>query len=97
MDRGVNKPWTVQQGNITRVVAVDLSEGDYEPGMPFFIRAGVEGVIKYCPWGNEDSEAITKNFAASDIFVDPEQCRKIFDLGTVSPAQAEDIYVGFGV
>ena len=97
MDRNVNKPWTVVQGNITRSLPVDLSEGDYEPGMPFFIRAATEGVIKYCPWGNTDDEAITKTFAASNIFVDPEQCRKIFDLGTVSPAQASDIYVGFGV
>lgn len=93
MDRNVNKPWVSVSGNITRVVAVDLSEGDYEPGMPFFIRAGVAGNIKYAPVGNEDSEAITKAFAASEVFVDPEVCRKIFASGTT----ATSIYVGFGV
>jgi hypothetical protein len=74
-------------------VAVSLVGGDYDPGMPFFIRAGGAGNIKYAPVGNEDSEAITKAFAASDIFVDPEVCRKIFASGTT----ATSIYVGFGV
>ena len=80
-------------GNITRVVAVSLAGGDYEPDMPFFIRAGGAGNVKYAPVGNLDSEAITKAFAASDIFVDPEVCRKIFASGTT----ATSIYVGFGV
>lgn len=93
MDRNVNKPWVSVSGNITRVVAVDVSAVDYEPGEPFFIRAGVAGNIKYAPVGNEDSEAITKAFAASEIFVDPEVCRKIFASGTT----ATSIYVGFGV
>jgi hypothetical protein len=94
MDRNVNKPWVSQSsGNITRVVAVDVSSADYEPGMPFFLRATTAGNIKYCPVGNEDSEAITKAFAASDIFVDPEVVRKVFASGTT----ATNIYAGFGV
>jgi hypothetical protein len=93
MDRNVNKPWVSVSGNITRVVAVDVTSDDYAPDEPFFIRAGVAGNIKYAPVGNEDSEAITKAFAASEIFVDPEVCRKIFASGTT----ATSIYVGFGV
>lgn len=94
----VNKPsLDTHANNIQRVVAVDLSQGDFEPKQPFFIRVETAGVLKYCPWGNEDSEAITKTFEASTIFIDPEACRKIFNLGQVSPAQAEDIYVGYGV
>lgn len=96
--KNVNRPGAdTHQNNIVRVVPVDLSEGDFEPGMPFFIRVETEGVLRYCPWGNEDSEYIEKTFEASNIFVDPEMCRKIFNLGTVSPAQAADIYVGYGV
>ena len=85
---------TIGNMNITRVVLVDLSEGDFIDENGFFIRAsGNGGDIKYCPVGNEDSEAITKNFAGSDIFVDPEVCRKIFAAGT----DASNIYVGYGV
>ena len=86
--------------NITRVIPVDLTEGDFEEPedpKPFFIRAGTTGVLRYIPWGNADNEVIEKTFTASEIFVDPEACRKIFNLGQVSPAQAEDIYVGYGV
>lgn len=94
-------------GNITRVIPVDLitrtpankfnAQGDFVDENGFFIRAGIEGVLKYCPMGNLDSEFIIKDFAASQIFIDPEICRKIFHIGTVSPAQAHDIYVGYGV
>ena len=85
---------TIGNMNITRVVPVDLSEGDFTDENGFFIRAaGNGGDIKYYPVGNEDSEAITKNFAGSDIFVDPEVCRKILADGT----DASDIYVGYGV
>ena len=89
---------TIGNMNITRVIPVDLSEGDFIDENGFFIRAGTAGIIKYCPFDNKsDAEAITKNFAASDIFIDPEVCRKIFDIGTVSPPQAENIYIGYGV
>lgn len=94
----VNKPkLDVHANNIVRVVPVDLTQGDFEPGQPFFIRVETEGVLRYCPWGNDDNEYIEKAFEASNIFVDPEACRKIFNLGQVSPAQASDIYVGYGV
>jgi hypothetical protein len=82
-----------QFGNITRVVLVDLSSGDFEDDKGFFIRAGVAGNIKYLPVGNEESEAITKAFDASNVFSDPEQCKKIFASGTT----ATSIYVGYGV
>lgn len=78
--------------NISKVVAVDLSTTDYEPGGGFFIRSGAGGVIKYCPTNNTDAEAITKTVEASAIFNDPEYCRKIFKVGTTATA----IYAGFG-
>jgi len=78
--------------NISKVVAVDLSAGDFEPKGCFFIRSGGGGAIKYCPANNKDAEAITKTVEASALFVDPEYCRKIFAAGTT----ATDIYAGFG-
>ncbi len=60
----------------------------------FFIRSAVDAVIKYCPVGNTDEEAITKTFTASNIFVDPEICRKIFKTPTSPDAE---IYIGYGV
>jgi hypothetical protein len=69
------------------------ANGDYEDERGFYIRAGVTGNIKYCPLQNEDADAITKNFTASDIFIDPEFCRKIFQTGTT----ATSIYVGYGL
>lgn len=78
--------------NINRVVLVDLSTEDFEPGSNFFIRSGGGGVIKYCPANNTDTEAITKIVEASALFVDPESCRKIFKVGTT----ATDIYAGYG-
>jgi hypothetical protein len=88
-------------GNITRVVPVDLiTDGDYEDeseGSGFFVRVETEGVLQYLPMGNEDNEPITKTWAASNIFIDPERIRKIINLGVVSPAQAEGIVVGYGV
>jgi len=79
--------------NIVKVVAVDLTTEDYEPGGGFFFRATVGGTIKYCPTSNKDSEAITKTIDASATFNDPEYCRKIFKVGTT----ATGIYAGFGV
>jgi hypothetical protein len=78
--------------NITRVVLIDVSTQDYEDDAGFFIRSGA-GNIKYCPVGNEDSEAITKTVTASAIFTDPEICRKVFSSGTT----ATGIYIGYGV
>ena len=89
---------TIGNMNITRVVPVDLSKGDFIDENGFFIRAGTAGVIKYCPFDNKsDAEAITKNFAASDIFIDPEVCRKIIHVLTSPASEATDIYVGYGV
>jgi hypothetical protein len=79
--------------NITRVIAVDLSISDYEPGGGFFIRSGGGGDITYLPASNKDDEVIVKTIVASAIFNDPEYCRKIFKVGTT----ATEIYVGFGV
>ena len=96
-DKQCHRPFqATQMGNITRVVAVDLSEGDYTDETGFFIRADGAGSIRYCPIGNLDSEAITKTIEASAIFTDPEICRKIFATGAGSPA-ASEIYVGYGV
>lgn len=79
--------------NIVKVVAVDLSTEDYEPGGGFFFRATGGGDIKYCPSSNTDAQAITKTIEASAEFKDPEYCRKIFKVGTT----ATGIYAGFGV
>ena len=96
--KNVNRPgMDTHVNNIIRVVPVDLSSGDFEDDKPFFIRVETEGVLRYCPWGNEDNEYIEKTFEASNIFVDPEACRKIFNLGQVSPSQASEVYVGYGV
>ena len=80
--------------NIRRVEAIDVSaNGDYEQESAFFfIRCTGDGNIKYCPANNSDAQAITKAVTASSNFVDPEQCRKIFQSGTT----ATGIYVGFG-
>lgn len=97
MERNVHKPWqTKTMGNITRVVKIDLSEGDFTDENGFFIRCDSGGSIKYCPVGNEDSEAIIKTVEASVYFEDPEICRKIFATGAGSPS-ATDIYVGYGI
>jgi len=88
---------TIDMGNITRVVPVDLTAGDFTDNNGFFIRVETEGVLQYVPMGNEDNEPITKTWAASNIFIDPERIRKIINLGTVSPPQASGIYVGYGV
>lgn len=103
-DKTCHRPFQANQmGNITRVVLIDWTdpsmldaEGNYTDEFGFFIRAATEGSLKYCPIGNPDDEAITKTFEASEIFVDPEICRKIFATGAGSP-MAEDIYVGYGV
>ena len=92
----------IGQMNIQRVVAVDMDAqtpaekfvgNDFVDEAGFFIRAGGAGNIQYCPVGNNDLEAITKPFAVSDIFVDPEECRKIFGQSTTATL----IYVGYGV
>jgi len=85
---------TIANGNIVRVVPVDLNDGDYTDENGFFIRSSGGGTITYCPIGNEDSEAITKTIDASAYFNDCEVCRKIFAVG--SPLM-DDIYVGYGV
>lgn len=88
----------VAMGNIIRVKSVNLlTGGAYEDKDGFFIRAGTTGVLKYVPFGNEETEYIIKTFDASSIFVDPELCWKIFNLGVVSPAQASNVYVGYGL
>ena len=91
----VHRPFqTKTMGNITREVHLDLSSGDFTDDNGFFIRTAVDGVIKYCPVGNEDSEAITKTVTASPYFIDPVICRKVFRLVT-SPDT--DIYIGYGI
>lgn len=80
--------------NILRVVPIDLSAGDFTDENGFFIRAAQDGVIKYCPMNNLDSEAITKTVYASDVFKDPELCRKVFQMPT-SPDT--ELYAGYGV
>jgi hypothetical protein len=83
--------------NIVKVVSIDalLAVGDYEPQPKsgFFIRSDAGGIIKYCPSGNTDAEAITKTLVASAVFNDPEYCRKIFKVGTT----ATGIHIGYGV
>ena len=99
--QNVHKPWQAGKlSNITRSLPVDPAEdGTFTDENGFFIRAGTTGYIRYCPVGNEDSEAIEKEFTASSYFVDPEICRKIF--GTLADggqrSMAEDIYIGYGV
>jgi len=103
-DKRAHRPWqNIAMGNITRVIVVDFdsrtdpninADGDYEDERGFFIRSSEGGEITYCPVGNEDSEAITKTFEASAIFVDPEICRKVF-RPTGSPAA--DVIIGYGV
>lgn len=78
--------------NISRVVAVDLTTTDFEPGGGFFFRADTGGTIIYCPMNNTDADAITKTIEASAEFKDPEYCRKIFKIGTT----ASGIYAGYG-
>jgi len=96
-DKRAHRPWqATSMGNITRVVQVDLSEGDFTDEQGFFIRSADGGAIRYCPIGNEDAEYIVKTVEASAIFVDPEICRKIYADGQGSPAAAE-IYIGYGV
>jgi hypothetical protein len=85
---------TKEMGNIIRVVPIDLSTGDFTDENGFFIRSDTDGVIKYCPIGNGDSEYITKNISASSIFNDPEVIRKVFRLVTTPDTE---LYAGYGV
>ena len=98
----------IAMGNIQRVIAVDMinktpaiyfdAAGDFVDEQGFFIRAETAGLIRYCPIGNKtDAESITKQFAQSYIFVDPEVCRKIIHNPTSPSTQAGVIYVGYGV
>ncbi|HUX57081.1 MAG TPA: hypothetical protein VMV77_08910 [Bacteroidales bacterium] len=96
--------------DIQRVIAVDFvnqtpamnfnDDGDFVDEAGFFIRAETTGYLKYCPINNKsDGEAIEKTFTASNIFIDPEVCRKIFhelEAGG-QRSMAEVIYVGYGV
>lgn len=94
-DKKAHRPWqNIAMGNIVRELPVDLSASDFTDENGFFIRSGSGGIIKYCPVGNEDGEAITKTVPASPYFEDPVICRKIFRLVT-SPDT--EIYIGYGV
>ena len=89
---------TISNANITRVVPVVFTDGEFVDENGFFIRAGTGGTLKYCPMGNNDTEFITKEVDASVYFIDPEVCRKIFELPATSPSTAaSDLYVGYGV
>lgn len=96
--------------NITRVLKVDFEDsqtpesyfdddGNFVDENGFFIRAGTTGYLRYCPVNNGDDEYIEKEFTGSEIFVDPERCRKIFkELEAGSQREmATDVYVGYGV
>ena len=85
---------TIGMMNITREVRLNLSSGDFTDENGFYIRTAVDGIIKYCPVGNEDSEAITKTVSASPYFIDNVKCRKVFRLVTTPDS---DIYIGYGV
>lgn len=92
--------------NILRVVPIDLGDlsnvpetnidvdGNFVDENGFFIRCTAATSLKYCPKENLDSEAITKTFPASELFEDPELCRKIFAVGSPLPS---GIYIGYGV
>jgi len=101
-------------GNILRVVPLDFddltnipesnidADGNFVDENGFFIRVEGEGYLTYCPKNNLDSEAITKYFDSSYLFVDTELCRKIFlvtNLPDSSPEGeiASGIYIGYGV
>jgi hypothetical protein len=102
-------------GNILRVVPLDFSNtsnipesnidagGNFVDESGFFIRAGTEGYLTYCPMNNKtDAEAITKYFDASNLFIDTELCRKIFaevSFPVTSPEAevAGNLYIGYGV
>jgi hypothetical protein len=78
------------------------ASGNFVDEEGFFIRAETEGYITYCPLNNLDAEAITKWFDVSYRFIDPELCRKVFKItdlpaGSPEPAEASDIYIGYGV
>jgi len=95
MDQKVHRPWQNRtMGNITRELPIDLSQGDFTDERGFFVRSAVGGTLKYCPVGNEDSEAITKEIEPSALFIDPVVCRKVFDLGE-SPDP--EFYAGWGI
>ncbi|MCJ7447896.1 MAG: hypothetical protein MUO72_09395 [Bacteroidales bacterium] len=88
-------------GNILRVVPVNpATNGDFTDENGFFIRAETKGYLRYCPKNNLDTEYIEKYFDASNIFVDPELCRKIFGTvlgGAGQRDMASSIYIGYGV
>ena len=82
-------------GNIIYEKPIDLSTGDFTDDSGFFVRSGVDAIIKYCPMDNKtDAEAITKTITASPYFVDPVIMRKVFRLVTTPDAQ---FYAGYGV
>ena len=86
-----------QFANIVRVKKIDLSIEDFEDEKGFFMRCETAGYITYLPVNNEDNEAISTNFAASMLFNDPVQVKKIFKNTLSTPTTAEDIYIGYGV
>lgn len=82
-------------GNILREVPIDLSAGDFTDENGFFVRAGADGIIKYCPLNNKtDAEAIIKTVTATPYFIDPVICRKVFRLVTTPDTE---LYAGYGV
>jgi len=85
---------TIPMSNITREVHLDLSSGDFTDEHGFFLRSANGGIVKYCPVGNEDSEAITKTIDASAYFIDPVICRKVFKLVTTPDTE---LYAGWGI
>jgi len=99
----------ISMGNIQRVVAVDMDartpaenfdlDGNFVDENGFFVRVETSGLLTYCPILNKtDGEAITKQWDASYIFIDPEVCRKIFYVAPTSPVSGADvIYIGYGV
>ncbi len=88
---------SIDQGNILREVLIDLSEGDFEDIIGFFIRSTAGGVIKYLPMNNieAEDEFIIKTLPASEKFDDPVLVKKVYAYGGQS--MLEDIYVGYGV
>ena len=81
--------------NIIYEKLIDLSTGDFTDENGFFVRAGSDGIIKYCPLNcKTDAESITKTVTGTPYFIDPVICRKVFRLVT-SPDTA--LYAGYGV
>jgi hypothetical protein len=80
---------------ITREIRLDLSAGDFEDDLGFYIRSATNGTIRYLPYdATTDAEYIEKDIEASPYFIDPVICRKIF---SIISSPATDVYIGYGV